>query len=72
MSAVKNIFAPRSSRVLRVLLVNFGRDWNERELAREACVSSGLAHYVCRMLIELGFVARSERNRLVLADPLMF
>ena len=33
MSAVKNIFAPRSSRVLRVLLVNSGRDWNERGLA---------------------------------------
>lgn len=70
MSAIKNIFAPRSSRVLRVLLANFGRDWNERELAREARVSSGLAHYVCRTLVELGFVARSERNRLVLVDPL--
>lgn len=32
MSAVKNIFAPKSSRVLRVLLVDFGRVWDEREL----------------------------------------
>jgi hypothetical protein len=34
-SGVKNIFAPKSSRILRVLLVNFGRDWDERELAEK-------------------------------------
>lgn len=70
MPTIKNIFAPKSARALRVLLVNFGRDWNERELAQEATISSGLAHYVCRTLIELGFVARNEQNRIVLVDPL--
>jgi hypothetical protein len=69
-SAVKNVFAPKSSRVLRVLLVNFGKDWDERELAKETGVSSGLAHYVCRTLIELGFAARNEQNRIILVDPL--
>jgi len=69
MSAVKNIFAPKSSRILRVLLVNFGRDWDERELAVEANVSSGLVHYVCATLIELGSAARDRRNRIVLVDP---
>jgi len=69
-SAVKNVFALKSSRVLRVLLVGFGEDWDERELAQEAGVSSGLAHYVCRTLVELGFAARNERNRIVLVDPL--
>src|SRR4030067_3820998 len=68
MSAVKNIFAPKSSRILRVLLVNFGRDWDERELALEANVSSGLVHYVCTTLIELGSAARDKRNRIVLVD----
>lgn len=66
---LRNIFAPKSARVLRVLLVNSWKDWSERELAREAKVASGMAHYVCRSLIELGFVARNERNRLVLVDP---
>ena len=69
MSDIKNIFASKSSRVLRVLLVDFGRDWSEREIAQEAAVSNGLAHYVVRTLFELGFVARDERNRLVLVDP---
>jgi len=67
---VKNIFSAKSVRILRVLLVNFARDWNERELAKEAMVSRGLVHYVCRSLIELGYLSRNGRNRLVLVDPL--
>jgi hypothetical protein len=70
MFAVKNIFAPKSSRILRVLLVNLGRDWNERELAVEAKVSSGLVHYVCKTLIDLGSAARDKQNRIVLVDPM--
>jgi len=70
MSAVKNVFAPKSSRVLRVLLVDSGKDWDERELAQEAGVSSGLAHHVCGTLVELGFAARNVQNRIVLVDPL--
>lgn len=69
-SAIKNFFAPKSSRVLRVLLVDFGRDWDERELAQGAGVSNGLAHYVCRTLVELGFAARNEQNRIIVVDPL--
>jgi len=67
---VPNIFAPKSSRVLRVLLVNVNRDWNEREIARAADVSTGMAHYVCKTLIKLGYLARNESNRIVLIDPL--
>jgi len=68
--AVRNIFAPKSSRVLRVLLVDHGLDWNERNVARVARVSRGLAHYVCKTLVELGYVAPNEKHRLVLVDPL--
>ena len=68
--AVRNIFAPKSGRVLRVLLVDYGRDWNERDIAKVAKVSRGLAHYVCKTLVELGYVARNEKHRLVLVDPL--
>ena len=68
-SVVKNIFSAKSARVLRVLLVNAAKNWNERELAKEAEVSSGLVHYVCKSLIELGYLSRSAQNRLVLVDP---
>lgn len=69
-SVVKNVFSAKSARVLRVLLVNAAGDWNEREIAKEADVSSGLVHYVCKSLIELGYLSRSAQNRLVLVDPL--
>lgn len=65
-----NIFTPKSSRILRVLLVNVGRDWNERKIAKAADVSTGMAHYVCKALIRLGYLARNEFNRIVLIDPL--
>ena len=67
---VTNIFSSRSSRVLRVLLVNVGRGWSEREVARIAEVSTGMAHYVCSSLIEAKYVTRNESNRMVLTDPL--
>jgi hypothetical protein len=69
MPAVRNIFAPKSSRILRVLLTNPNRDWDERELAAEAKVSRGMAHYLCSTLIELGSAARDNQNRIVLVDP---
>ncbi len=67
---VPNIFAPKSSRVLRVLLVEAGRDWSEREIAQAADISRGMAHYVSRALIEQGYLSRNESNRVVLTDPL--
>jgi hypothetical protein len=70
MSAGRNVFAPKSSRILRVLLVNLGKDWDERELATEANVSSGLVHYVCKRLIELGSAGRDGQNRIVVLDPM--
>jgi hypothetical protein len=51
-------------------LVNLDRDWAERELAAEAQVSSGLVHYVCKTLIELGSAARDKQNRIVIVDPI--
>ena len=68
-AGVRNIFAPKSSRILRVLLTDRGRDWSEREIAVAASVSIGMAHYVCKALTELGYLARNESNRIVLIDP---
>ena len=65
-----NIFARKSTRVLRVLLINYRKDWNERQLAREANVSHVLVHYVFKKLIEMKLATRNQRNRIVLTDPL--
>jgi len=64
-----NVFAKKSSRVLRVLLANSGKDWKERQLAEEANISSALVHYVFKKLIEMKLAARNEQNRFILTDP---
>jgi len=67
---ISNIFAPKSSRILRVLLTEAGRDWVEREVAEAASTSRGMAHYVCKTLTEMGYLARNDYDRMVLTDPL--
>jgi len=67
---ISNIFAPKSSRILRVLLTEANRDWVEREIADAASISRGMAHYVCKTLTEMGYLARNDYDRLVLTDPL--
>ena len=65
-----NIFARKSTRVLRVLLVNYGKDWNERQLAREANASHVLVHFIFKKLLEMKLATKNEQNRFVLTDPL--
>jgi len=64
-----NVFAKKSSRVLRVLLANSGKDWKERQLAEEAKTSSCTVHYVFKKLIEMKLAARNKQNRFILTDP---
>jgi hypothetical protein len=49
--ATKNIFEPKSSRVIRILLSNPGKPWTLRELAVEAGTSLGHTYAVCSALI---------------------
>src|SRR3990170_5992456 len=65
-----NIFARKSTRVLRVLLVNYRKDWNQRQLAREANASHVLVHFIFKKLLEMKLATKNERNRFVLTDPL--
>jgi hypothetical protein len=66
---LKSLFAPRASRVIRVLLVDPQRAWRLEELGRAAEVSLGHAHNVVKRLEELAWVVRGEHQRLSLAKP---
>jgi hypothetical protein len=66
---VRNIFEVKSSRVVRVLLVHPSKSWVLRELAKEAQVSLGMAHYVTSSLIQMGFASRDGSDRFILTDP---
>ena len=58
-------FAPKSSRIIRVLLNDSQRGWQVQELAKEAAVSLGLASRVKRVLEEQAYV--ETRDGLVYA-----
>jgi AraC-like DNA-binding protein len=51
-----DIFAPKSSRMLRVLLENPGKPWTVSDMSKEAGVSLGLVHRVVKALTEKGYV----------------
>ena len=63
-----DVFAPKSSRIARVLLTSPKRGWQVQALAREAQISLGLASKTKRALVEQAFA--EERVRLLyLRDP---
>lgn len=60
-------FAPRSSRIARLLLGSPSRTWTLSDLAKEAKVSLGLVWKVKKALMEEGFIEISDK-RIVLSD----
>lgn len=69
MRLVHNIFEPKATRILRALLVNPQRNWTIRGLAEEVKISPGYAHAVVSTLIDLGYVARTERFKIKTVNP---
>ncbi len=65
---LRSLFTPRSSRVLRVMLVNPRRSWQVQKLAQEANVSLGLTFKVKERLLELEY-AREENKNILLNRP---
>lgn len=66
---LKSLFAPRATRVVRVLLVDPPHAWRLEELAKAAGVSLGHAHNVVKRLEELAWLERDERQKIHLAKP---
>ena len=65
---VRRLFAPKASRIVRVMLTEPRRRWQVQELARAARVSLGLAAKVKETLVTEGYAI--ERDRLLLlASP---
>ena len=64
---LKSLFAPRATRVVRVLLVDPQHVWRLEELAKTAEVSLGHAHNVVKRLEELSWVERGEQQRIELS-----
>jgi transcriptional regulator with AbiEi antitoxin domain of type IV toxin-antitoxin system len=66
---LRSLFAPRATRVVRVLLAEPGRAWRLEELARAAEVSLGHSHNVVKRLEDLRWVERDDAQRIHLGKP---
>ena len=66
---LRSLFAPRATRVVRVLLTEPGRTWRLEELAKAAGVSLGHSHNVIKRLADVAWVERDDRQRIRLMKP---
>ncbi len=66
--ALRSLFTPKSSRVLRVMLSDPKRSWQVQELANEAKVSLGLVAKVKQRLLDMEY-ALEEGRKLFLSRP---
>src|SRR5438067_9522304 len=66
---LRSLFAPRATRVVRVLLTEPHRAWRLEELAKAAAVSLGHSHNVVKRLEDLRWVERDEAQRIHLGKP---
>jgi hypothetical protein len=66
---LRSLFAPRATRVVRVLLTEPTRAWRLEELAKAAEVSLGHSHNVVKRLEDLRWVERDGAQRIHLGKP---
>jgi hypothetical protein len=66
---LRSLFAPRATRVVRVLLAEPSRSWRLEELARAAAVSLGHSHNVVKRLEDLRWLERDDAQRIHLGKP---
>ena len=69
MRKTKNIFSPRASRIIRVLLIYPQKGWTIKDLSQEAEVSIGFTHAVTLSLIDQGHIYRDDSYRVRVSDP---
>jgi hypothetical protein len=66
---LRSLFAPRATRVVRVLLAEPGRAWRLEEMAKAAAVSLGHSHNVVKRLEDLRWLERDAAQRIHLGKP---
>lgn len=64
-----NLFAPKSARIARILLVDYGRSYLQRDLAELADVDPGHVSRVVRRFEDAGFVERDSLHGVSARDP---
>jgi len=64
-----NLFAPKSARIIRVLLVNYDDSYRQSELAELSGVDPGHVSRVVNRLEETGFISRDSDRSVLVKNP---
>lgn len=64
-----NLFAPKSARIVRILLVDYDRSYFQKELAELADVDPGHVSRLVRRLEEVGFIERDLSSGVAVREP---
>ena len=67
--SVQNVFSPKASRIVRVLLLSPEAEWGILNLSKEAKTAYGHTYRVVRTLSKLGLCRKTETNRVKVANP---
>lgn len=67
--SVQNIFSPKATRIVRILLANPKKEWSILNLSGEAGTAYGHTYRVVKTLLKLGLCRKTETNRLIAANP---
>jgi hypothetical protein len=66
----RNVFVGKSARIIRTLLTDRDRVWNQSELVHRTKASSGLISRIVQHLISQGFIEKQTAREFRLANPL--
>jgi hypothetical protein len=64
-----SLFAPKSSRIARWLLIHADKSVNQRELAQKTNMDEGFTSRIIARLVEEGLVARKKGGSVQVSDP---
>lgn len=64
-----NVFAPKSARIVRQLLIEPGKSYNQRELSQITGLDEGHTSRIVRRLEELNLIDRDDQGSLRPSDP---
>lgn len=64
-----NVFAPKSSRITRQLLINPERRFTQREISKETGLDEGLVSRVVKRIEKDGLVSRDKEGRISVSNP---
>lgn len=66
---VANIFSPKASRIIRVLLTHPNHKWSVLGLSKEANVGYGHTYRTIKTLLKIGLCRRTETNKIIITNP---